>query len=143
MTLLDVNVLIYAHRPEMPQHAATLEWLTRSFTDGEPIAVWDVILTSTYRILSNPKLVREPEAAPRAMSFVQEVRAASMVLQPTPRYWTLLTRLLRDSRAVGNLVTDAAIAAFALDHDCKLATFDQDFTRFKGLRLLAPAIAPD
>jgi predicted nucleic acid-binding protein len=38
----------------------------------------------------------------------------------------------------GNLVTDAQIAAVAIEHDAVVHTADADFIRFKGLRWLNP-----
>jgi hypothetical protein len=46
--------------------------------------------------------------------------------------------LLVDIGTAGNLVTDAQIAAVALEHDAVVHTVDADFMRFAGLRWLNP-----
>ena len=138
MILLDVNVLIYAHRPEAFPSRDVTTWLSESLVASEPVAVWDVILTSAYRILTHPKLVRHPNTEGEALTFLTEVRDHSIVLSPGQHYWDVLQEVIKDSRAVGNLVSDAAIAALAIDRNCRLATFDRDFARFKGLNWFEP-----
>jgi predicted nucleic acid-binding protein len=46
--------------------------------------------------------------------------------------------LLTHAGTAGNLVTDAQIAAHALEHDAVVHTSDTDFLRFPGLRWLNP-----
>ena len=38
----------------------------------------------------------------------------------------------------GNLVSDAHLAALAIEHGASLCTFDTDFTRFPGLTTVRP-----
>jgi predicted nucleic acid-binding protein len=40
--------------------------------------------------------------------------------------------------AAGNLVSDAQMAALAMDHEAVLHTADTDFVRFEGLRWFNP-----
>lgn len=46
--------------------------------------------------------------------------------------------VVEDAEAAANLVPDAYIAAMAIEHDCAVATFDRDFRRFDGLRVVTP-----
>ena len=131
-------MLVLAHRPDLTQHNVALGWLQSALAGEEPVVVCDVILASTYRILSNPKLTNEASAAERAMTFLDEIRALSVVISPADRYWTIFRALVTESRAVGNLVTDAGIAAMAIEQGCSLATFDHDFARFPGLNWFEP-----
>jgi predicted nucleic acid-binding protein len=41
-------------------------------------------------------------------------------------------------RLEGPLVTDAYVAALAIEHGCELITTDSDFSRFQGLRWRHP-----
>jgi predicted nucleic acid-binding protein len=45
----------------------------------------------------------------------------------------------RAFHATGNLVPDAYIASVVLGYDCPVATFDRDFRRFDGPRIVTPA----
>jgi len=60
------------------------------------------------------------------------------LLQPGPRYWEIFEQLCIATGARGNLITDAAIAALAIEHDCELITTDRDFRRFPGVRSRHP-----
>jgi hypothetical protein len=58
----------------------------------------------------------------------------SVLVTPTRRHWEILVDLLRASKVEGPLVTDAHLAALAIDHGCEIVTTDGDFARFEGLR---------
>ena len=60
------------------------------------------------------------------------------LLGPSERHWQILQRLLAESQVRGPLVTDAHLAALAIEHGATLCTTDLDFTRFAGLRVLYP-----
>ncbi len=139
MILPDVNVLVRAHRVDLPGGPETLAWLEQALGGEETMAIWDPILISSYRVLTHPSYVRETEAPRRAMAYLQQVRDACVVVNSGDGHWKLVRRLIEEARAVGNLVTDAAIAAVAVENGCRLATFDRDFTRFHGLRWFEPA----
>ena len=140
MILLDVNVLVRAHRPELGCDGQTLAWLENALVGDEPVAVWDSILITSFRVLTHPKLVREVDAPTKALQFLQEVRDASIVVGGKGRHWVLTRQLIESSRATGNLVTDASIAAVAIENNCRLATFDQDFARFPSLQWFEPPL---
>jgi predicted nucleic acid-binding protein len=55
------------------------------------------------------------------------------ILNPGPRHLELLETLLIQAGTTGNLVTDAHLAALAIEHHCVLCSNDQDFARFDGL----------
>ncbi len=50
----------------------------------------------------------------------------------------MLYGLLRPLGAAGNLVTDAHLAALAVEHAAELVSYDADFSRFPGLRWRTP-----
>ncbi len=60
------------------------------------------------------------------------------ILEPGERHWQILCRLLHDAQCVGPLVTDAALAALAIEHGATLYTTDSDFSRFPGLAWTTP-----
>ena len=140
MILLDVNVLVRAHRTDYPGGPETLEWLEQALASPEGVAVWDSVLISAYRVLTLPLHVREADALERAMAFLQEVRDASVVVGAGNKYWNIARHLIESVHATGNLVTDAAVAAVSIENGCRLATFDRDFSRFPGLQWFVPLI---
>ncbi len=138
MILLDVNVLVRAHRPDFPSSGEARGWLEEALVGDEPLAVWDVLLTSAFRVLTHPRFVREANAPRLAMAFLQQVRDASTVVREGERHWEMVRRLIEKTHATGNLVTDASIAAVSIENGCRLATFDGDFARFPGLQWFEP-----
>jgi uncharacterized protein len=64
------------------------------------------------------------------------------VAEDVDRHVTRRLRHLLESAGVGgNLVNDAFLAAVALDADATVVTFDRDFERFAGLRVLRLTLA--
>ena len=55
-------------------------------------------------------------------------------------HWQHLHRLLEEADADGKLVTDAHIAALAISRGAAVASLDNDFARFPGLRWINPLL---
>jgi uncharacterized protein len=55
------------------------------------------------------------------------------VLEPGPRHLEILGALVRDGQAAGGLVTDAALAAIAIERGATLYSTDRDSSRFPAL----------
>jgi hypothetical protein len=49
--------------------------------------------------------------------------------------------MLRVGNATANLVSDAHLAALAVEHNCVLQSNDMDFARFRGLKWNNPIAA--
>lgn len=56
------------------------------------------------------------------------------IIGPTDRHAPVLGRLLMGAGRGGNLVSDAHLAAIAIEHGAVLGSFDRDFECFAGLR---------
>ncbi len=140
MLLLDVNVLLYAFRKDAPRHTELRDWLARVVNDGPTYGVADLVLSSFIRIVTNPRIYREPTALETALAFVSQVRDRPQCARvaPGPRHWTIFADLCRRADAKGNLVADAYLAALAIEHGCEWITTDRDFARFPGLRWRHP-----
>jgi predicted nucleic acid-binding protein len=74
------------------------------------------------------------------LAFVAELRAQPhrVLVQPGTRHWEIFERLCRECRARGNLVSDAYLAALAIESGCERVTTDRDYSRFAGLRWRHP-----
>jgi uncharacterized protein len=59
----------------------------------------------------------------------------------TTRHAQLLEELVRGQRAIGALVSDAAVAAVAIENGAVLASTDRDFSRFPNPRWIDPLVA--
>ena len=140
MLLADVNVFLYAHRPESPRHDEHRRWLESALTGLEPFGVSEAVLASFLRITTHPRVYREPSPTDVALTFCEAVRAApsAVTVAPGPRHWQLFSDLIASAGARGNLVPDAYLAALALEHGATWITTDRGFARFPGLRWATP-----
>ncbi|NUQ95515.1 MAG: type II toxin-antitoxin system VapC family toxin [Streptomyces sp.] len=140
MIFCDVNVLVYAFRKDVEQHAVYNPWLAERLQGDEPIGLSSVVLSGFVRIVTHPRIYRDPAPVESALDFVQALRdaPATVPLVEGPRHWDIFDRLCRKVGARANLVQDAYLAALAIEHGATLYSADRDFTRFPGLRWQHP-----
>ncbi|HWZ88330.1 MAG TPA: type II toxin-antitoxin system VapC family toxin [Polyangiaceae bacterium] len=140
MQLPDVNVLIYAHRLESPEHERYAAWLTELAQGPEPFALSELGASGFVRIVTNSRIWDEPTTTEDALDFIQRLRDRSnaRLLTHGPASWDIFAKLSVVARARGKLVADAYHAALAIEHGCELITADSDFGRFQGLRQRHP-----
>jgi hypothetical protein len=137
---MDVNVLVYGHRADTPGHARYRDWLESVINSEAAYGVSDLVLSGFLRVVTHPRVFREPSPIEVALAFAAEVRGCPHCVPITPgnRHWEIFTRICRDSGARGNLIPDAYLAALAIEHGCEWITTDRDYARFKGLRWRHP-----
>lgn len=144
MILPDVNVLIYAHREDSPEHHAYARLLTELATGDEPFGCSELVLSGFVRIVTNPRVFFDPTPLETAMAFAGELLAQPNCsrLRPGADHWAIFARLCRETNARGKLVADAYHAALAIEYGCEWISADGDFARFSGLRWRHPLQAP-
>ena len=140
MTVVDANVFLYAYNEDAPQQRAAADWLTKLLESGEMIGLPWVTLWAFIRISTNSRVWTNPRPAAEAFAIVREWLAQSGVvaLQAGPLHLDILEKLSKDHGVVGPLATDAVLAAIAIEHGASLASTDQDFRRFTGLKWVNP-----
>jgi len=140
MILADTNILIYAHRAESPNHPKYRQWLEKMVSGDEAYGVFDLVLSSFIRIVTNPKIYNEPTPLDIALTFVEKLRDVphAVNVAPGPRHWKIFTDLCQKASAKGNLIPDAYLAALAIETGSEWITDDRDFSRFPGLRWRHP-----
>jgi len=140
MILIDVNLLLYAHDSASVQHEAARVWLENTFSEPEAVGLAWVTILGFLRISTNPRLYKHGPSLAEATTIVSGWLDQPLVtiLHPGERHWEILRQLLVEGQASGPLVTDAHLAALAIENGATLATTDRDFARFPGLRLLNP-----
>jgi len=140
--VVDVNVLVAAQQPLHPLHEVARTWLGARLADPSvPAYVPDLVWVGFVRVTTNHHAFSPPATPEDAAAFVRAVarapayrRVSGLRADVTP-----FLDLVVQSSARGNLVTDAYIASVALQFGAAVATFDRDFRRFDGLRLVTPA----
>ena len=139
----DVNVLVYAVNLDAPQYAPATRWIEEAFRDASGIAFTWHALAGFLRLSTQSRIVRTALPLDTALGVVDEWLAhpRARIIGPTERHAPLLARFLIGAGRGGNLVSDAHLAAIAIEHGAVLGTFDADFQRFAGLRF--EHLAPD
>jgi toxin-antitoxin system PIN domain toxin len=140
MIALDVNVLLYAMRSDLPQHQVLSDWLESVRTNRQPVALFPPVLVGFTRIVTNPRVFVNPSPLGVAINFARALQATPgfAVLPTTERVLAFTLALCEQTDAKGNLVQDAFLAAHAMEHGCVWITTDRDFSRFPGLTWRLP-----
>ena len=140
MILPDINVLLYAFREEHPHHGLHRAWLQGALGGPEPVGLPLQVLAGFVRVVTHPRVYDPPTSMADALDFVRAVREApaSVSVEPSDRCALVFDELCRRSGVKGSQVSDAYLAAVAIDGGCTLVTADRGFARFPGLRWRHP-----
>lgn len=141
MLIADVNVFVYAHRPESDRHDDYRSWLSEALTGDEPFGVAEPVLAEFMRIVTSPSVYTDPTPGPVALDFCRVVLTsspASVPVRPGVRHWTLFDGLCRSVGASAAAVPDAYLAALAIEHGATWVTTRKTFAGFPGLRWRRP-----
>lgn len=140
MILIDVNVLVYAHREEAADHERYAGWLDVQRRAPAAFAVSEFVLSSFVRVVTHPRIFDPPTRVEVAFEFADAIltQPNAVLVAPGRRHWAIFTDLCRTSGAKGNLVPDAFLAALAIESGCEWITTDRDYARFPDLRWRHP-----
>jgi uncharacterized protein len=141
LKLLDVNVVLAAHRDDHPDFDTTRTWLDQTIAASMPFAIVDLVAGAFLRIATNRRIFSIPTPVDDAFAYLKALRAqpAHVMLAPGPGHIALLEQLCTSAEASGDLIADAQLAAIALEHACELVSFDRDFARFPELNWSRPS----
>ena len=140
MMLMDVNVLVYAHREDVKEHLSYRDWLESVINSNAAYGYSELVLSGFIRVVTHPKVFEKPSSPEVAIAFAQQIRSAgqAVCLAPGRNHWDLFLQCVQSISAQGNDIPDAYHAALALEWDCDWVTADKGFRRFKGLRVRHP-----
>jgi toxin-antitoxin system PIN domain toxin len=141
VTIIDVNVLLYAYYEDTPQHQVSPAWLEsaleRAITVGFPwVVIWGFLRVGTSRAWPRPKAPTQLFAAAKELLALPKV----VVVEPGPRHAEILERLVLEYKISGPQLSDAVLAALAIENGATLASTDRDFSRFDELKWLNPLV---
>lgn len=140
MTLVDANLLVYAHVRSLPQHEMAREWLDEQLNGAAPVGLPWASLLAFLRLVTNPRVFEHPEPVASAWSQVQAWLGCetAWIPQASERHAEILSELLLLPGIQANLVPDAHLAALAIENGLTLCSTDGDFARFPRLRWTNP-----
>ncbi len=95
------------------------------------------------RVATNPRLSAARVALADACRVVEGWLELPQVrtLTPTALHFSRVMDLMTIAMAAGPVLSDAILAAYAIEHRARLFTNDGDFARFPGLQWKNPLLA--
>ncbi len=143
MDLLDANILIGAFRPDDPDHRRLKDWLEGILGQGGTVTFPPLVEVAFLRIVTHPRIFREPTPFAEAVRFLQVVQESGLFRETS---WTQEMRSqwrhwCQSLGLHGDDVNDAYLAACAAGAGCRLVTRDRGFKRFPGLAWWNPVEA--
>ena len=143
MIAIDTNVLVYAHRPDMPWHEQARAVVRATLTGSEPVGLCWPVLHEFVAVVTNRRVFTDPTPVEAAFAQVDDWLGSPVaaVLRESSRHLATLRALAVSGRITGGGLHDARIAAICLDHGVReLLTSDRDFSRFPTLRVRNPLV---
>lgn len=136
MILVDANVLVYSANRASPHHERARKWLDAQLSGHVKVGFPWVSLTAFLRVSTNPRIFPYAMTMRAAWEQVTDWLAPDLawIPGPTDRHAAIFERLIASTNVTANLVTDAHLAAIAIEHGLTLCSTDGDFARFRGLR---------
>ena len=143
MIIPDLNLLLYAYDTASANHEAAVSWWESSLNGAEAVGLPPVVIFGFLRLATSRRVFSVPMTIDEAADCVQAWKARPQVVEVDggADYVSRVIELIRHAGTQGNLVTDAQIAAIAIEHAAVVCTNDSDFRRFPGLRTTNPLSA--
>lgn len=140
MIVPDVNLLVYAYNETAPFHQQARRWWEGLVNGTERVGVPWLVAAGFVRLLTHPSVRERPATPVQAVDYVEEWFRFSNVtpLNPGTEHIRLFRAALNAAGVGANLVTDAHVAALAIEHQAEVHSNDADFGRFPGLRWRNP-----
>jgi len=122
-------------------HAEAKRWWEELLSGDTQVGLAWVAALGFIRLTTHRLVLIKPLPVDTACDTVASwlERPQVTILHPGERHAEIVFALLR---SLGNLTTDAHLAALAIEHQCELHSTDGDFSRFTGLRWRNPLGAP-
>lgn len=133
MIAVDTNVLVHAHREEMPLHAIALTRLRTLAEGGTPWALPVFCIGEFVRVVTHARIFSPSTNLVTALTFLEGLLESPSVrlLLPGPTFPTIFAEACRAGSVAGNLAFDAQLVAVCREHGvAEILTEDRDFSRF-------------
>jgi hypothetical protein len=134
--LVDANILLFAVDETSRFHAAASRWLTDRLNGPRRVGIPWQSISAFLRISTHPRASERPLSPADSWRHVEDWLAsdAAWVPVPTERHADLLGSLIAAYDLRGNLISDADLAALAIEHGLTVCSADTDFARFTEIQ---------
>lgn len=140
--IVDANVLLHAVDASSSFHQPAKDWLEISLNEPSRVGLPWASLLAFQRISTHPRASSSPLSPSQAWSFVADWLEADATWVPVPgeRHAEIIRDLIVAGDLRGNLVTDAHLAALAIEHGVGVCSMDSDFARFPQITWVNPSL---
>jgi toxin-antitoxin system PIN domain toxin len=142
--ILDANVLLISWDGTNQNHAKVNQWLEDLLNSEELIGLPWLTAWAFLRIGTSARLFARPIEPEEGFGVLRRLLSLPNVTiaDPGQRHGEILEQLVDRHQVRGPKMTDAVLAAIAIEHGAALASTDEDFRRFPSLRWLNPLGLP-
>lgn len=141
MIALDTNLLVYAHRRAVPEHAAARRAIERAARDARGWGVPVPCLPEFWSVVTHPTAAGRPSTPAEAASFLRSLveEGGAAIWTPGPGFGLRVADLARRLDVRGVRVFDLQIALVAADAGAtELWSHDRRFVSPPGLPVVDP-----
>ena len=140
MIVPDVNLLVFAYHKQSPYHEGARGWWEGRVNGTETVGIPWAVTTGFVRLMANPRVLESPMSPSAALGpvMIWFQYAHIQSLDPGSDHLTNLQSFFDAVDGGAKLVTDAHIAALAIEHQAVVHSHDSDFRRFPGLQWYNP-----
>jgi uncharacterized protein len=141
--LVDANILLYAVDEASPFHERASSWLTAQLNGDRRVGFPWLSLVAFLRISTHERASANPLSPELAAMFVTDWLEPEVAWIPRegPGHARILADLMTRYQLQGNIVSDAHLAALAIEHGLEVCSNDSHFARFGEIRWTNP-VAP-
>jgi toxin-antitoxin system PIN domain toxin len=138
--LVDANLLIYASVSSVPEHQRARAWLDKQLAGPGRVGLPWPSLLAYLRITTSRRIFAHAQSIENAWTQICEWldQPPAWIPQPTEHHAAILHKVCEAAGASADLVSDAHLAALAIEHGLTICTNDRDFARFPDLRWINP-----
>jgi toxin-antitoxin system PIN domain toxin len=140
MIVPDVNLLVYAYNSDAATHGRARQWWEDAVRGHQPVGLPWVVMLGFLRVITSRAVFAQPMRTETALRHVRTWLGQPSVhpLQPGPRHLEILSGFAEAGTLASAVMTDAHIAALAVENQATVHSNDTDFARFPGLRWRNP-----
>ena len=141
--LVDADILLYSVDEDSQFHLPARDWMVTALNGAQRVGIPWMSLWAFVRIATNPRALARPMTPREAWEHVAAWLDAPATWVPSPGrgHRELLGSLLVEKDLRAGLVTDAVLAAIALEHGLTVVSADSDFARFSQVGWINPVEA--
>lgn len=141
MIALDTNLLVYAHRAAVPQHAAARAAIERAVRHPRGWGVPSPVLAEFWMVVTHPSASGRPSTPTEAAAFLDALwdGGRMLVLEPRDGFATRLVGLAERLGLSGPRIFDLQIGLCALEAGAtEVWSHDHGFVAPAGLKVVDP-----